>query len=548
MPSGILSDSELRLDLQAYYACAGNKTQAALSRGLGRSTYLRRLNAAQKRLGVTLGKVADGNISVKKSKSVPLPKKGHIKRYIFTSIQNNTHLHPGFNNLVAYTEWLDGLVDASCQLVVGTFSYQQNAYGPKATKRGKYDAEAASDALWYATEAEPYICDESIEIAPGLVWCGEQNILPTAINPLQSFQDYNGHKSNIVPHAKIALESVAGLPSEDTKINYSTGTITQRNYVQKRTGILAERKHNYGALLVEIDHNGDWWARQLHVGKNNEIMDIGPEGFSGVRVSHGVVKPENTAISIYWGDAHVHEMDKDTERVQWGTHGMLDTLNPASQFLGDVFSMASRGHHEINNFRSKYAKHAHGPNLVEEEVKETAEFLNRADRPWCKTHVVASNHDRHLDRWLNEADFRADPANAKYFVRLQYQVLDAIDRDDERFNILEWALLDAGASNSVRFLHVDESCVVAGIENSLHGDLGINGARGSTVALTQLGRPINKGHDHKATIRGNVYSAASCATKFAYDTGPGSKTISHIVTYKNGARVIITLYNGKWRA
>jgi hypothetical protein len=548
MPRADSPNDELLRDIEAYYKYGGNKSQAAQSRGLRKSTYSRRLSLAEKQFGIKLGKMADGNIKIRKSTTIPLPKKGHIKRYILTSIQNNTHLHPSFENLVAYSEWLDGLVDSSCQLMIGTYSYQQNAYGPKATKRGKYDAQKASEELWYANEAEPHICDESVQLAPGLMWCGEQNILPTASNPLSAFGDYNDRKSNIIPHSKIAMESIPGLPGSDTKLNYTTGTITQRNYIQKKVGILAERKHNYGALLVEIDSNGYWWARQLNVADNHSIMDVGPEGFGGVTIRKGKVKADNVSAGIYWGDIHAAEMDEAVQDVLWGDQGMLDTLRPGSQFLGDVFSMVTRGHHEIKNFKSRYTKISTGFDKVQDEINYTAEFINSANRPWCSTHIVASNHDRHLDRWLNEADFRADPLNAKYFVKLQYEVLDAIDRGNDRFNILEWALRDSGINRDIKFLRTDESCVVAGVENSLHGDLGLNGARGSTVALTKLGIPLNKGHDHKATIRGNVYSAGSCATKFSYDMGPSSRTISHIVTYRNGTRAMITLYANKWRA
>jgi hypothetical protein len=33
-----------------------------------------------------------------------------------------------------------------------------------------------------------------------------------------------------------------------------------------------------------------------------------------------------------------------------------------------------------------------------------------------------------------------------------------------------------------------------------------------------------------------------------YNTGPSSWTHSHIVTYENGKRAVITLYAGSWRA
>lgn len=541
-----VTDEELQLDVSAYYDNGGNRAAAARSRGLRRTTYNDHLATAQVRLGIVLGKVADGRINIDPATKLRLPKKGHIKRYLLTSLQNNTHLHPGFHNLVAYSEWLDNLGNGSCELLVGTFSYQVAAYGPKAVKRGTHKQQ--DKELWYAVEAEEYIVDNNMELAPGLVWCGKMNILPTNKHPLSDFEAYNGRKSNIVPHAKIAMESVASMADEATKFNYATGTVGQLNYIQKRVGILAEQSHDYGAALVEVDSNGNWWVRQIYIGPDDEIMDIGPDGYAGVLVQAGEVKEEVVIDCLNWGDGHAAEMELWVRELAWGKGGMLDTLQAKYQFMNDLFSMRSRGHHDMKNFHRTYEKHVDGEESVEGEVEVTADLLRNAERDFCETIVVPSNHHRHLNIWLNEADFRQDPINAKYFCRLQYEMLDAMDSGDRDFNVLEWALREAGCPEDVRFLAEDESFIVNGVENGLHGDLGPNGAGGSTQALTKLGRPINKGHDHRAAIRMMVFSGGACALDFVYMKGPNSHSISHIGTYVNGARTIITMWAGKYRA
>ena len=548
MPTPKLEDSQLEIAVDAYYAHKGNKSQAAKSIGIHRRSLDHRLEEARRRFKIKIDRVADGKIEAEKTKTRKRPKRGRIQRYILTSAQNNTHLHPGWETLITYRDYLDGLDNADCEIIVGTYSYQTATYGKKAVKRGTYNPVTANEELWYDPAIEPYIIDVGVEIAPGLVWCGEQNILPTSRNPLVSFEDYNGRKSNIVPHAKTTMESVASMANEPTKFNFTTGTITQRNYIQKRAGILAGQSHSYGALLVEVDSDGNWFVRQLHIDDDNVIMDVGPQGSGGVRVSPDEVTETDVVKSIYWGDAHAAELSLWIRKLAWGSGGMLDTLRPTHQFIGDIFSMRSRSHHETHDFHRSYRKHAEEQESVQEEVQLTTDFANDANRPWCEMIIVPSNHDRHLDRWLNEFDFRRDPLNAKYFCLLQYQILDAIDRDDVTFNILEYAMRSAGLDVSVRFLPLDESCVIAGIENGLHGDLGPNGSNGSTRALTKLGRPINKGHDHTAAIRGVVYSAGACAEHFSYSKGPNSHSVSHIVTYENGSRAIVTMWSGKWRA
>lgn len=535
----MLNNTQLQEALDAYHAANGNKAEAARLLGLPVQTYKDRLAAAEKRLGVAAGEMAKGAIEAPEPEPYKLPKKGSVRRFILTSAQNNTPIHPGFKNLLAIAAYYNAA------LYVGTYTYQLNAYSAIPAKLGSGETD---DKLWYAPELAKYIVDKSVELAPGLVWCGEQNIIPTARHPLLGMEDYNGRKSNIVPHAKIAMESVASMASEATKFNYSTGTITQRNYIQKRVGIIAEQKHCYGALLVEVDSAGDWFVRQLHIAADHSISDIGPSGSSGITAKNGAVTEGFVTSSIYWGDIHASEMPEDVADVCWGDCGIVDWLAPQKQYMGDVFSMRSRGHHDMRDFHTTYRKHTQAQESVEAEVRATAKFLGKAVRPGCQTIIVPSNHDRHLERWLNEADFRLDPVNAKYFCLLQYELLNAIDKGAAEFNILEFALRRAGIDNNVIFLKLDENSLDRGIENGLHGDLGPNGSRGSTKAFTKFGRAINKGHDHTAAIRDQVYSAGSCCLRFPYMKGPSSHSMSHIVTYNNGTRAIITMWDKKWRA
>jgi hypothetical protein len=550
-----LSDAELQAAVEMYVETGGNKSEAARRLGLKRMTFCDRLVVAEKRLGIAIGKVADGRIEPIAHDKRALPEPGKVARYILTSVQNNTHLHPGWINIKAYSDWLDKLEGGTCEFIVGTYSYAIDAYGAKAVKRGSWKPDTK---LWYAPEAEPYFKDERIELSDGLVWCGEMNILPTAANPLNGMETYNGRKSNIVPHAKIAMDSVASLADEGTKFNWTTGTITQRNYIQKRVGIMAEQSHAYGALLVEVDSIGNWWCRQLHLDGNGHLYDVGPAGGTPeghvVYVADGQVGFRTGAVdSIVWGDIHASEMDPWVKECGWRSGGMLDVLMPKRQVQHDVFSMRSRGHHEIKDFHSTYKKMVAGIDSVEGEVQVTADFISYSYRPWCQTLIVPSNHDRHLDRWLNEADPRKDPGNAKYHMQLQSKLLDAFSRQDKTFSILEYALREKNIPSEVTFLLEDESYVICrdvdgGIEISLHGDRGPNGSRGSTRGLTKLGRGVIKGHDHTAAIRGGVYSVGACSLNFSYMHGPTGHSVSHCVVFGNGRRQIITMWEGKWRA
>jgi hypothetical protein len=107
---------------------------------------------------------------------------------------------------------------------------------------------------------------------------------------------------------------------------------------------------------------------------------------------------------------------------------------------------------------------------------------------------------------------------------------------------------------SLRFLREDESFVVChsyagGVENGMHGDLGPNGARGSIRAFARMGRRANVAHSHSAGIFNEVYQAGtSSMLDLGYNRGPSSWSHTHIVTYPEGTRSMVTLWKGRWRA
>lgn len=551
-----ITEDALRDAVQAYYDNGGNKAEAAAELDLAYSTYCDRLRWAAERLKLQVGKVADGSKDRHTAiRKMPLPSKGKKAAYFLSAVQNNTFLHPGFRNVVALKEWYEQLPEfQTVELLLGTYTYQKARYGEKAVKRGTLKAEDTESGSWYPREAEEYIADDPIELAPGIIWGGNWNILPTTRNPLSGLEALNGRSSNIIPHAKMELASVASMADEATKLNYSTGTVSLKNYIQKKAGILAEEEHNFGFLILEVDDKGSWFVRMLEIGRDDEIMDTGPDGYAGLIVQAGMVEEEHVVDGINWGDVHVAEMLPWVRECCWGENGMLRTLSPRWQFMNDLYSMRSRSHHEIGDFHRTYEKFFAREDSVEEELRQAARFLQEAQNDGTETVIVPSNHDEHLSRWLNEADFRRDPLNAKIFCLLQYQILENIEAGNYAFNPLAWALARFGAPKDVNWLYRDQSFVIAdpdglsGVECGLHGDRGINGARGGTYGFRKLGRKVNKGHDHTAARSGPVMSAGACALRFNYMKGPGSHSVSHILTYKNSARTIITMWKGKWRA
>lgn len=518
--------------IEAFNSTDGNIQKTARLLGVSRTSIYHHLQTAGIKKPRTVGRITERKVSKK-----PKPKKGKVKRYLLTSAQNNTKVHGNFfDNLLAYANHIDA------ELIVGTFTYDLSSYGPKEVKRGKAKHRAELD---WAPEVKPFICDDRVELAPGLQWCGEMNTLPTAVRPLSGLQTYTQRASGIFPHAKLAAESVASAKGEPTKFNYTTGTVTQRNYIQKKAGIKAEFHHVYGALIVEVDDQQNWWVRQIVADKSGKFYDL------DLLVDKGEVTNHEGVEAITWGDIHSSSLDKTVKEVCWGKGGMLDVLQPRYQFFHDLLSGHRINHHEWKNPHEQFRLHVDGWANFSRELSHAAEFLRGADRPWIRSIVVYSNHDEPwILRWLKECDYRKDPENAELFLELQLEKYRSI-RKGVRTNLLEVGVRSMGAPMGVRFLGEDEPFAVCRgqIECGMHGHLGPNGSGGTPLGLSRMGRRANTAHTHSAGILDGLYVAGtSTRLDMRFNRGPSSWSHTHIVTYPNGKRTLVTLWNGRYRA
>lgn len=463
-------------------------------------------------------------------------------RFIFTSAQNDTPVHgPTWTAIKAIAKHYNA------RIFVAPYVYDLGVH--KDSQKNNGDELKRAEHVW-ADEVIPYLFSKRMKVAKGLQFCGELQILPTARRPLSGFQSYTARDSAIIPHAKFALESVASGKYEDTKLLYTTGTVTRKNYIQKKAGQLAQFHHGFGGLLVEVDGEGRWFVRQLNVSDNGVLHDL------DVRVKDGKVTTGNRVEAIVWGDAHVRKADPDVARMAWGKGGMLDALRPKHQVFHDLLDFHSRSHHEIGNGRLRFARYCGAPedDDVGLELAEAARALCDRGRPWCRTVVVSSNHDAALLKWLDYADYRQDPRNALTFLRLQTRVYESVKKGLKHFDIFAYAMQAYGAPKGIRFLRQDEDYIICrdangGINLGMHGHLGVNGGKGSMIGFARTGRKSIVGHGHSTAIVDGCYMVGtSSLLDMGYNRGLSSWTHSHAITHQNGKRQIVTMWAGKWRA
>jgi hypothetical protein len=542
----------VELVVEAYKRNKGNIRATAKELGIERSTVRNKLEGT----GIMKKPLVGGTKLGTKTQKRDLAPAGEIKRYILTSAQNNTHVHP---ELLANLEALAEHYEA--EIIVGTYTYNQNHYGQLSVKKGTDKPQEKK--LWYDPAIEKYIKDYRIEIGKGLVWAGEYNALPTNVNPLAGLESYTGHKSAIFPHAKLAMRSIPTMQGEGVKLNYTTGTVTQRNYIQKREGVIAEFHHIYGGLLVEVNEDGNWWVRQL-----NQDEGTGTLQDLHVLVQDGKIASTSATIeSVTHGDLHGVWADPDVVKASLD---MVDVLRPKYQFFHDIMEGAAVNPHarKYNANHEKFHTWLRGYHKLDNELVDTAKLLERYERSFSQTVIVDSNHDDvWLKRWLREYDYRKDPPNTEVFLKLQAwfyaQIRNGVTDEQSRartanpkmvrdINALEYALREVGGYKApAKFLLADESFLTCDrkIENGQHGHLGPNGKFGSPAELAKMGRKANTAHTHSAGIWNGLYIAGtSSKLRWDYAKGPNGHTNSHVLTYSNGKRAIVTIYENQWRA
>lgn len=464
-----------------------------------------------------------------------LRKKLKGKRYIFTAAQNNTDVHDGFLKALEKYAEVNG-----AEIIVSPFTYNKNGF-QNATKE--------DDDLWYDPAIKKYMSKESLQVAKDLVFCGELNILPTAVDPLSGLDNYCRSASGIVPHAKVSMKSLPGMPQDGARFLYTTGAVTQRNYIQKKAGQKAEFHHTFGALMVEFDDAGEWFARQLIADKDGNFYDLTTQ-----YTADGKVKNNQRVEAVNWGDIHIEWSDDEVAQASFfAPDSILEVLKPKFQFIHDLSDFSARNHHNIKDPHF-LAEQFHKGSTVENGLQLAADFLVAIQRKNCKTVVVESNHDLAYRRWLKEADTKFDPVNARFFHESNAEIYKRIELGEEGFNVFEWAIRKLNTKVKAMFLRENDSFVICekaggGIECGLHGHNGPNGARGNPKNLKNIGRKANTGHTHTAGINGGVFtSGLSAKLDLKYNKGPSSWSHTHIVSYPNGKRTLLTVKNGKWRA
>lgn len=356
---------------------------------------------------------------------------------------------------------------------------------------------------------------------------------PKAPNPLVGTARIAQKRSClIVASPKQNMETTPVAVYEIPHIIHSTGTITNAAYDNTRIGKIAVEDHTVGGLIVEVESHNVFHLRQVQAGSDGSFYDLDKK-----YTPTGIEK----ATAEAWVPGDIHNGSQDpTAMKAWDE--VIKMTKPKHVVYHDLFDSRSVSHHEDHNL-SKKSNRSDEYRLLKNELDSLGLFLieQKKTYPWVNFHAAASNHNEHLDRYLDEGRFVYDHHNYRLSLGL------AIDRVDGK-NVLEQYINNTfGKKAKINWLTRSDSFVVGGVEIGAHGDLGPNGSRGSLIGIERSYYKSVVGHSHTPKIFRSAWQVGtSTLLKLNYTHGPSSWLHAGCLVYKNGQRQMIISIAGKW--
>jgi hypothetical protein len=467
-----------------------------------------------------VSEVVDPEVVVPRfSSSTPKDFEGY-ERFVISAVQNDTLVNKQFlESLKLYCEV------NKAKLILVPITY-------KATEDSQYCVDPE------------LLVTQDVLLSKKLRLLAHVQISPTIATPLAGLDEQSKGNSLIIAHPQLQMRTLATL--EDSPIQlWTTGAITYDNYAQTKTGEKAKFNHSLSALVIEKDHN-QFYCRVLNCDDDNGFYDL------DLYYGPTAVRSTGQVEALITGDEHAMFTSPEVKAATYtGDSSLVNLLRPKKIVRHDVLDFFTGSHHHQHSFLLQYAKHKTRTNIVEDELTLTLRYIAETTPSYAENVMVASNHVEHMNKWLDTIDPKTEVWNAKLYYRMMYLMLDHIDENGidipNAFQLWTETTQHEFATPKLRWLGRNEPFKIHGIELSNHGDMGINGSRGSPAQFSRLPDKMVVGHSHSPSIMKGCYTVGTSTGRLEYTKGPSSWANSHVVIYPNGKRQLITIINGKYR-
>lgn len=335
--------------------------------------------------------------------------------------------------------------------------------------------------------------------------------------------------SVLIAHPKLFMRHIAVGHNKTPRVIHTTGVCTLGDYQTNRMGALASLDHTIGAILVELDGDS-FHLRQLECMDGATVIDLGtcfhPEGR----------RSKAKCVSLTLGDVHAGQ--HDDKALAFGRE-LAELLSPEYINVHDLVNGLPISHH----LQGRILERLHLPESVttlDQEMTVTRQVLQQI-KSWSNAtiNIVKSNHDQFLHRYLSSGRWINDSVNVKT-AALMFAAAVA-GRDP-----LKEAVDPEGIAT---WFTRETDFTLNDIQQAAHFDMGPNGAKATPASLEKTHGKATGGHTHSAFIWRGIWGAGhSSHPRHGYNEGASNWTQSNVVQYDTGARQIITLIKGRWRA
>ena len=247
------------------------------------------------------------------------------KRFIVTWAQNNTPVNNGLlKNIEAYADY----IDASIHVIAGRYKNPTSVW----------TNEQEGNEFW-DEKVIKYLDANRHDIHQYVSILSDVKIQPTAVNPMTGMNALSGINSCIFGAPKVQMEMIPVLDGNVPKIMLTTGSITNKNYTDSKSGKVGDFHHTFGFCIVEIKDDEVFFIRQVTADdKTGSFTDL------YYNVDDGKVSKVKTIAAAVLGDLHLGH--HDDEVIDATLNVLFKKLKPENVVLHDVFDGHSISHHE----------------------------------------------------------------------------------------------------------------------------------------------------------------------------------------------------------
>lgn len=367
------------------------------------------------------------------------------------------------------------------------------------------------------------------------VKCGAKTVEPiSGWDELLTKKD----SSIIVGSPRQQLRYVAAMKHKTPRAVMSTGCCTVNNYntdkfMSAKTSAKAKEAHQFGAVIVEVENENIFHFRQVQSKDGESFTDL----YAKYTPDGNVTLARKSVLVM--GDSHAGATDmrllKDilTKLVSYA--GVEEVV------LHDLCDARPVSPHDQGKLMTNVDKVARGKHLLKNTFEEIVDYLNTITSVGLKVTVVASNHDEHLNRalenlpcWLN------DYANTSTMLQMSYYY-----HNNQKGALLKYCVENIPTTklahpDRINWLTTDQPYQRYGCELGQHGHLGANGSKGNVKQYSKFVGNVVIGHSHSAGIMNDAFQVGTTSElDQGYNKGLSSWTRTCCLVHADGTKQLI---------